>query len=157
MLLSQAFALPCFSLSLSLSFAMIRVAVGIIVQNGDVLLCQRKQASRYGLKWEFPGGKVKNGEATEKCLQRELLEELGITVEVGPLFHRQHYVYPDSGAFEVLYYLIQTYTGEMKNHVFESYRWTPIVELPSFDILEGNRNVVEKLLMTHAESKSKTA
>src|SRR5437867_9266069 len=117
---------------------MIRVVVGIIMQGEKVLLCQRKRTSRYGLKWEFPGGKIEDGETPEQCLRRELHEELGITALIGTLYHSQHARYADSGEFDVLYYKVAAFSGSIRNKVFETYRWVPFDELLQFDILEGN-------------------
>jgi 8-oxo-dGTP diphosphatase len=130
---------------------MIKVAVGIILQNGStsdsrrVLLCQRTQTARYALKWEFPGGKLENNEPLEECLRRELREELGIAAEIGTLFHHQQAVYPDSGSYHVFYYLVKGFSGEIVNKVFARWQWVPLTELEQYDILEGNRDVVRKL------------
>ena len=132
---------------------MIEVAVGIMLRNStspsEVLICQRKRDARYALKWEFPGGKVEPNERTEDCLTRELSEELGIAASVGKLYHRQHYVYADSGTFDVYYYLVSSFAGAITNRVFETTRWVPVADLMRFDILEGNREVVEKLMREH--------
>lgn len=130
---------------------MIQVAVGIIINDGKVLLCQRKKTARYGLKWEFPGGKVESGEEIIVCLRRELHEELAIDAVIGDLYHQQHCLYPDSGTFDVFYYLVPAFKGEIVNHVFESYEWTPISNLGQYDILEGNTDVVQKLMSEHAK------
>jgi 8-oxo-dGTP diphosphatase len=133
-------------------FQMIRVAAGIIFRSGtnaerkEVLLCQRKESARYALKWEFPGGKIENEEAFTDGLRRELNEELGIRAEVGALFHRQHSVYPDKGSYDVAYYLIRGFSGEISNRAFAQWVWTPVAELASYDILEGNREVTRKLI-----------
>lgn len=135
---------------------MIQVAVGIITRNETsthttrVLLCQRKKSSRYGLKWEFPGGKVEEGETIDVCLRRELCEELNIRADIGALIHRQHYVYPDSGTFDVFYHLVTSFSGEIVNHVFESYAWVEINKLQEYDILEGNKDIVATLMREHA-------
>jgi len=128
---------------------MVKVAVGIIIERSRVLLCQRLQASRYALKWEFPGGKVEPGERVEEALHRELAEELSIQAVVGPLYHRQTSVYPDSGTFDVFYHLVPVFTGEIVNRVFDAFAWVPVRELRTYDILEGNRDVVEKLIQDH--------
>lgn len=131
---------------------MINVAVGIIIKEDPssgsrrVLLCQRKSSGRYPLKWEFPGGKVEPSEHPEDCLRRELFEELQVTPTIGTLYHQQHYTYPDSGTFDVLYYLVPHYSGEIVNRVFEAFEWVPIARLSEYDILEGNRDVVTKLI-----------
>ncbi len=131
---------------------MIQVAVGILLNDGAVLLCQRKADARYGLKWEFPGGKLEPGESPQHCLVRELYEELSIHATVGPLLHRNHAIYPDSGSFDVFYFQITSYTGAIVNRVFESFTWVPLRNLTSFDILEGNRDIVDLLISTHANS-----
>jgi len=68
------------------------VAAAILVENGRVLLTQRKAGTHLGGAWEFPGGKVLPGEDPRDGLRRELHEELGIDVTVGEIvdvtFHR---------------------------------------------------------------------
>ncbi len=124
---------------------MVKVAVGIIKMGSQVLVCQRKKNARYGLQWEFPGGKLENGESLEQCLQRELREELSIEATVGAEFHHQSWTYPDAGSFEVSYYLVPSYSGFIKNNVFEHIRWIPMSEIGMLDMLEGNKEVVALL------------
>jgi 8-oxo-dGTP diphosphatase len=124
---------------------MIKVAVGILFDYGNVLICQRKSSARYPLKWEFPGGKVEEGESPTDCLKRELKEELGLDVDVGPLYHRQEHAYSDNGTFEVFYHVIASYRGDLENRAFESIQWCPRDRLEYIDMLEGNREVVVKL------------
>jgi 8-oxo-dGTP diphosphatase len=72
--------------------ATVVVAAGVIVENGRVLLTQRKAGTHLEGAWEFPGGKVHSGEDPRDALRRELREELGIDVTVGDIvevtFHR---------------------------------------------------------------------
>ena len=149
--------------SFRIFFIMIHVAVGIILQphvtapSTHVLLCQRKRGTRYELKWEFPGGKLEPGESAESCLRRELREELGIDATIGALFHRQPASYADGGSFDVSYYLIEQFDGEIANRVFESTRWLPVADLPSYDILDGNRDVVLQLMKVYARTSSAKA
>lgn len=130
------------------------VAVGIIVRNGQVLACQRKRTARYALKWEFPGGKVEADESPEHALVRELREELGIEAHVHREFFQQEWVYKDGktgnaerdGAYRVYYFLVREFSGEPANHAFEQIRWITPAELQSMDILEGNREAIERLV-----------
>jgi 8-oxo-dGTP diphosphatase len=129
-----------------------RVAVGILRESGMILACQRKRTATYPLKWEFPGGKVEEGESPQEALRRELHEELGIDASIGREFHRQEWVYPDGignptkdGSFHVSYFLVESYTGEVANHVFEQIRWVSPEVLYAMDILEGNRDAVQLL------------
>ena len=80
---------------------MTRVAVGVLQKGGKILVCQRKKGSRYGLKWEFPGGKLEPGETILECLKRELFEELSISVRDIDRVQIQSTFYEDGGMFEV--------------------------------------------------------
>jgi 8-oxo-dGTP diphosphatase len=124
---------------------MTRAAVAIIKKEDRLLVCQRKKGSRYGLKWEFPGGKVEEGESTLECLKRELREELALEVELVDRSESQVNRYDDGGEFEVTYFFVSQFSGEPVNNVFEQFRWVTIEELKSLDILEGNRSIVERL------------
>jgi len=68
------------------------VSAAIVVEDGRVLVTQRKTGTHLAGAWEFPGGKVEAGEDPREALRRELREELGIDVEVGEIvdvtFHR---------------------------------------------------------------------
>jgi 8-oxo-dGTP diphosphatase len=70
----------------------ILVAAAVVIEDARVLLTQRKQGSHLAGMWEFPGGKVHEGEDPRDALVRELREELGIEVRVGEIvdlaFHR---------------------------------------------------------------------
>ena len=62
---------------------MIAVVAGVVRREGRVLLCQRPEGKRFGLLWEFPGGKVEAGETPEAALERELREELDVETRTG--------------------------------------------------------------------------
>ena len=62
---------------------MIAVVAGVVRREGRVLLCQRPEGKRFGLLWEFPGGKVEPGESPEAALERELREELAVQTRTG--------------------------------------------------------------------------
>ncbi len=70
--------------------------VAAVVRRGDRILVTRRRddAERGGL-WEFPGGKVEPGEPEPAALAREIREELGCGIEVGPLLLRHRHRYPD--------------------------------------------------------------
>ena len=132
---------------------MIKVAVGVLKLGAQVLVCQRRKSARYPLKWEFPGGKFEDGESVEECLRRELREELGIDAVVGQEFHRQAWEYPDSGSFEVHYHLVDSFSGTIRNNVFEQLRWVSVTDLTGVDMLEGNKEAVEALAKANSKAK----
>ena len=131
---------------------MTKVAVGILRENGKILICQRKKLARYGLKWEFPGGKIENNESPAECLRRELKEELSIDAVVGELCFRHMHTYTDSGSFDVLYYFVTSYRpihDRIENIGFEQIKWIPEKQLAGTDMLDGNREVVQHLMNSH--------
>ncbi len=135
------------------------VAVGIIMRDGQVLACQRKRDAKYALKWEFPGGKLEPGESPEHALMRELHEELAIEATIDKEFFRQEWIYTEGtdtpqrdGSFRVFYFLIREFDGKPVNHAFEQIQWKRPHELQAMDILEGNREAVERLVK-HAEER----
>ena len=130
-----------------------QVAVGIILRDGHVLACQRRRDTVYPLLWEFPGGKLEEGETAPEALERELREELSIQATVGGEFHRQEWVYRDGftnpekdGSFRVFYFLVRSFIGTPVNNAFEQFRWVKPAELLHMDILEGNREAVVRLV-----------
>jgi 8-oxo-dGTP diphosphatase len=124
---------------------MILVTAGILTDGERILICQRKAGDRFGLKWEFPGGKVEAGETPETCLRRELAEELGIEAEVGPEVHRTDYRYPNGFTVRLLFFKILRYTGAPENREFERFVWARSHELSGFDFLEADRVIADRL------------
>ncbi|MGA9365038.1 MAG: (deoxy)nucleoside triphosphate pyrophosphohydrolase [Bacteroidota bacterium] len=124
---------------------MIQVAVGIVERDGHILVCQRKRGSRYELKWEFPGGKVENGENLEISLKRELSEELSITADVGEEIFQQRWIYPDRGEFELHFFTVQKFSGEPKNQAFEQILWVSPQDLNKLNLLEGSKAVIRHI------------
>ncbi len=125
---------------------MIEVAVGILKRENKILLCQRLSTARYPLKWEFPGGKLETNETEDECLRRELEEELSIIVRSSREYHSQAIYYPDSGNFNVKYFVVDEFSGEPRNNGFANICWIALNELELFDVLEGNREVIKLLL-----------
>ncbi len=123
-----------------------KVAVGILIQDGRLLVCQRKRGYRYQLKWEFPGGKVETGESIHQTLSRDLREELGITNIQLQQFSTITSSYPDDSRFSVTFCHVSSFDGTPTNNAFETIRWVTPSELRGFDILEGNRQFIDSLL-----------
>jgi len=122
----------------------ILVVAGILREGERVLICQRHHSDAYGLQWEFPGGKVEIGEAPEAALRRELVEELAIQVDVGAEVFRHRHRYPDRYV-EVAFFALTGYRGEIINRVFEAIAWAPRVELPAYNFLAADREVVQMI------------
>jgi len=122
----------------------ILVVAGIIQRGDRMLICQRHRSDAYGLQWEFPGGKVRNGEDLPAAVRRELEEELAIQAEVGGEVFRLRHRYPDRYV-EVIFFAITNYHGEVRNQVFEALEWALRAKLPEYNFLEADRELVDRL------------
>ena len=122
-----------------------RVVAALILKNGKVLVCQRTRHQSTPLKWEFPGGKIEDGEQPRDALRRELEEELGIDAQIGEEVARIRHDYKNGGAVELRFYVVNEYTGEMENRIFRDMRWAKWSELPSYDFLEADLELVKDL------------
>lgn len=80
-----------------------KVAAAVVIKEGRVLLACRKEGDPMAGYWEFPGGKIKEGESAEKCLEREFVEEFSMKIKVGDFIGRSSYHYPH-GKIELLAY-----------------------------------------------------
>ena len=98
-----------------------------------------------GLQWEFPGGKIEQGESPEQALARELREELGIEAVIGPLITRIRHNYRHGGAVDLQFFAVRDFSGEMKSHVHAQVRWERLEDLPGFDFLPADRGLIRDL------------
>ncbi len=124
---------------------MITVTAGILIEGDRVLVCQRRAGGRFPLKWEFPGGKVEDGESPETCLQRELREELAVEAEVGPEIYRTEHRYANGFAVRLLFFRVPQYSGTLANLAFERIEWAQVADLPRYDFLEADRELVDRM------------
>jgi 8-oxo-dGTP diphosphatase len=120
----------------------VHVAAAVIRgADGRILIARRADTQHQGGLWEFPGGKVEEGETVEAALGRELLEELGIVVGASrPLIKVQH-DYPDK---QVLLDVreVSAFTGEPHGAEGQPLRWVTPRELGDFDFPAANRPIV---------------
>jgi 8-oxo-dGTP diphosphatase len=126
----------------------ILVTAGIVIDGDLILICQRHHADAYGMQWEFPGGKVKEGEDLKASLRRELAEELMIEAEIGEEVFRIHHRYPDRYV-EVVFFAVRSFRGTIRNQVFEAVEWAPRTQLTQFNFLEADRELVRRI--SHGE------
>ncbi|MGZ3613415.1 MAG: (deoxy)nucleoside triphosphate pyrophosphohydrolase [Thermodesulfobacteriota bacterium] len=104
------------------------VSAALIIEQGRILVTQRKEESSHGLLWEFPGGKVKEGEDPREALRRELREELDVEAEVGTIFDAVFYSYPEYPIL-LLVYRCQIGKGSLKPIGCHDLRWVSLMEL----------------------------
>jgi 8-oxo-dGTP diphosphatase len=122
-----------------------RVVAAVIVQDGKLLVCQRTRHQTMPLKWEFPGGKIEEGEQPRDALRRELDEELGVQAKIGDEIARIQHEYPNGGMVELRFYVVREYQGQLENRIFKDIQWAAAEDLPKFDFLEADLTLVTDL------------
>ena len=120
------------------------VAVGLVMDGDRVLIQKRPQDAMLGGLWEFPGGKAEPGEPPEQACAREIQEELGIEVEVGPPVARVEHAYSH---FRITLhaYRCRQRAGELTSATGEPMAWVPVSDLDDYAFPTANRKVIEAL------------
>ena len=107
-----------------------QVVAALIFKDEQILVCQRTRHQTMPLKWEFPGGKIEEGEQPRDALRRELNEELGIDATIGDEVARIRHDYKNGSAVELRFYAVREYKGEIENRIFKDMRWATRSDLP---------------------------
>ena len=121
------------------------VVAGILKRQGKVLVGQRPAGASLPNVWEFPGGKIEIGETPEEALHRELKEELGIDVEVGPLKFAGSHAYGTTGIL-FLFFEVKFWKGQIKQQQHPDLKWVTPKELGLLELPEANRKFLPQIL-----------
>lgn len=120
------------------------VSAALLFRHGKVLITLRPLEKRLGGYWEFPGGKIDNGESPIAALKRELREELAIDIAVGPLYQTVLHRY-DWGSAMILAYPCQQRGGAITHLDVADHRWVKLHELLTYKLLPADRPIIDKL------------
>jgi len=125
-----------------------KLIVAAVIERSDcrILIGQRRREDTSPLKWEFPGGKIEEGETPEAALARELHEELSVTLERCAEMARARYKYPAmSEELEIRFYAASIKDGNITPNEFEQIVWALPKELGSYDFLAANAQIIAQL------------
>lgn len=122
----------------------VHVAVGVIARGTDIFITLRPNNVHQGGKWEFPGGKVEEGETLVEALTRELAEEVGIEViSTQPITIITH-DYGDK-IVKLDVHRVSEFTGEPHGKEGQSSKWVNVHELDAIDFPEANVPIITAL------------
>ena len=120
------------------------VTAGVIVRDGRLLIGRRRAGDAFGGRWELPGGKVEPGESLEKCLERELEEELGITARAGERLCVSHRV-TEGRSLELVALRVRGFTGEPEAREHDELEWVLPEEWVGYRFLDADVELLECL------------
>jgi 8-oxo-dGTP diphosphatase len=123
------------------------VAAAVILRaDGEVLLAQRPAGKAYAGYWEFPGGKLEPGETPRHALDRELTEELGVTVRRAAPWLTQRFVYPHARV-ELHFFRVLEWSGEPHGHDGQAFAWQTPGRFTVAPVLPANTRVLRSLVL----------
>jgi 8-oxo-dGTP diphosphatase len=122
----------------------IEVTCALIMDGQQVLVTQRSEQMPHPLKWEFPGGKLRSGESPEKCIVREIREELGIGISVRELLPSVKHSY-EKEKIKLIPFICRWEEGEIHLAEHRFFRWVHLDDLDQLDRLEADVEIVSLL------------
>jgi mutator protein MutT len=125
-----------------------KVVVVAVIERGDrrLLIGQRRRKDTSPLKWEFPAGKMEEGETAEAALERELREELGVTLRKSVEIARVTHKYAETvEELEIRFFATEIAERDVTPKAFEQVHWVLPRELGDYDFLAANAQLVANL------------
>jgi len=125
----------------------IEVSAGLVFRDGKLLITQRPANGHLGGLWEFPGGKREAGESFEQALHRELMEELGIEIEIRDLIESITHRYPEKTVH------LQFYRCAWKRHEPQpvgcpALAWVTRDDLGHYEFPAADARLLQRLRLT---------
>ncbi len=111
--------------------------------DGRILVCSRPVGTHMAGKWEFPGGKIEPGETAEACIRREIREELGMEIAVGPVLTVMEHDYGIKYVRVTFFLAVSNDAPSAKDH--QELQWVTPEEIDSVDFLDADRPVSEEI------------
>lgn len=125
----------------------VRVVVGVIFTPEDhIIISKRHEHLHQGGLWEFPGGKVEDGETESQALCRELDEEIGIQLTSSEYWFTISHDYPDKKV-ELLIYKVTAYDGQLESKEGQLIKEVPVEQLADYDFPAANQEIIDKLVL----------
>ncbi|MCK5148186.1 (deoxy)nucleoside triphosphate pyrophosphohydrolase [bacterium] len=118
------------------------VTCAVIFRNSSVLLARRRSGQSNEGYWEFPGGKIEDGETPQACLEREIFEELGIKCKAGRIIAESNYVY-STGTIRLIAMETEIFSDEFILSVHDRVQWISIDRLQEYLLTPADIPIAE--------------
>lgn len=121
--------------------------VAAIIKQEDKILCVQRGNAKYeylSYKWEFPGGKIEGGETEEEAIQREIMEELGMSIAIEDKLMTVKHQYPDFNLTMHIFICSSANQPVLNEHL--DYKWATINELNQLDWAAADIPVVKQYI-----------
>ena len=123
----------------------IKVVAAVIKQDDKILIARRRKGKHLELKWEYPGGKLKNTEKEDAALKRELREEFSIEATIGEYLTESFYEY-GSVNINLKAYLVESFSGDLKLVDHDKIEWIKIEEIKKYDFAPADIPINDHLI-----------
>ena len=123
---------------------MVEVVAALIWDKDKFMICQRPSHKARGLRWEFVGGKVEQGETKEQALVRECREELAVTISVGDVFMDVVHEYPDLTVHLTLFNATIA-EGEPQKLEHNDIQWITPSEIHNYEFCPADEEILLKI------------
>ncbi len=132
------------------SLPTIRVVAAVIEREGRYLITQRRPSAALPLLWEFPGGRVEQGESDAAALQREIRHRLGVDVEVGELISFVSHPY-ERYVVDLYLYACAIQGGEPEPRAVHDFQWVRSTEFDQYAFTPADESSMAELLGISSE------
>ncbi len=122
----------------------IKKVVAAVIKDGDKIFATQRGYGEFKGMWEFPGGKIEEGETAEEALKREIVEELETEIQVGELIDAVEFDYPNFHLSMECFWA-EVLTGDLVLKEHEDARWMRKEELWSVEWLPADIGVIGKI------------
>ena len=124
---------------------MIKVVAAILQKEDKILIARKAEGKPLAGYYEFPGGKIEEGETEEESLIRELMEEMNIEIKIKAYIGESIYDYGDNKIIQLLGYTAEIISGKIKLTDHNEYKWVALNEINSYKIAPADIPLIEYL------------
>lgn len=124
---------------------MIKVVAAILKKEDKILIAKKREGKPLAGLWEFPGGKIEEGETPEESIIRELMEEMNIKVRVNEYVGESIYDYGDGKIISLKGFTAEIIEGNIKLTDHDEYKWVTLEEIYNYKVAPADIPLISKI------------